>query len=294
MPPTSDIRVASPAPVLDGPRAFARALVGKSRQDQFHRRSVTRDEFPDPDAFHRQGPFRIDGEISHGRFHVVGHRLGVRALRAASDLLSHPRARWFSPTQAWMRAPRCCQRDFTPHRAKPASPSAPPSLQFLGKRRIQRLGLGPRSRLRQPFDRPGLRTGESASMGPTVIACRLLQLQTRRTSTTASDGPCTVTKAATLFAFCTRGVFSACGGEPTGRRPRTLKWPPQRRFPPLRLGDADTTASSTSTASCDAGYRWPWFNGPEDRVKDPRSLDGCADSPPQRLLSTPRHRCSAQ
>jgi hypothetical protein len=37
--------------------------MGKSRQEQFHRLSVTSDDFPDPDAFHRQGPFRIDGEI---------------------------------------------------------------------------------------------------------------------------------------------------------------------------------------------------------------------------------------
>lgn len=68
MPPTSDIRVASPAPVLDGPRAFARALVGKSRQDQFHRLSVTSDGFHDPDAFRRQGPFRIDGESPTNAF----------------------------------------------------------------------------------------------------------------------------------------------------------------------------------------------------------------------------------
>jgi hypothetical protein len=68
MPPTSDIRVASPAPVLVGPRAFARALVGKSRQDQCHRLSVTSDDFPDPDAFHRQGPFRIGGEIPTNAF----------------------------------------------------------------------------------------------------------------------------------------------------------------------------------------------------------------------------------
>jgi len=68
MPPTSDIRVASPAPVLVGPRAFARALVGKSRQDQFHRLSVTSDDFPDRDAFHRQGPFRISGEIPTNAF----------------------------------------------------------------------------------------------------------------------------------------------------------------------------------------------------------------------------------
>jgi hypothetical protein len=77
----------------------------------------------------------------------------------------------------------CCHQPEYPHLAQPASPSAPPSLQFLGGRRIQRLGLGPRSRLRRPFDRPGLVTGESASMGPTAFACRLLQLQTRRTST---------------------------------------------------------------------------------------------------------------
>lgn len=83
------------------------------------------------------------------------------------------------PGYAWAR---CCQPAH-PYRANPASPSAPPSLQFLGGRRIRRLGLGPRSRLRQPFDRPGLSTGESASMGPTAFACRLLQLQTRRTST---------------------------------------------------------------------------------------------------------------
>lgn len=112
MPPTSDIRVASPAPVLAEPRAFARALVGKSRQDQFHRLSVTSDDFPDPDAFHRQGPFRIGDEIPTRAFTRAGHRLGVSAHRAASDLLSHPRARWLSPTQAWVRAvPRCCQRE---------------------------------------------------------------------------------------------------------------------------------------------------------------------------------------
>lgn len=103
MPPTSDIRVASPAPFLDEHRAFARALVGKSRQDQFYRLSVTSDDAADPDAFHRQGPFRIGDEIPTRAFTLAGHRLGVRALRAASDLLSHPRARWLSPTQAWIR-----------------------------------------------------------------------------------------------------------------------------------------------------------------------------------------------
>lgn len=103
MPPTSDIRVASPAPVLDEHRAFARPLVGKSRQDQFYRLSVTSDDAADPDAFHRQGPFRIDGEIPTRAFTLAGHRLGVSAHRAASDLLSHPRARWLSPTQAWIR-----------------------------------------------------------------------------------------------------------------------------------------------------------------------------------------------
>jgi len=103
MPPTSDIRVASPAPVLVGPRAFARALVGKSRQDQFHRLSMTSDDFPDPDAFHRQGPFRIDDEIPTCAFTPAGHRLGVSALRAASDLLSHPRARWLSLALVWIR-----------------------------------------------------------------------------------------------------------------------------------------------------------------------------------------------
>jgi len=174
--PTSDIRVASPAPVLDEHRAFARALVGKSRQDQFYRPSMTSDGFADPDAFHRQGPFRIDGEIPTRAFTLAGHRLGVCALRAASDLLSHPRARWLSPTQAWIRSDVLLPTRY-PYLANPVSPSAPPSLQFLGGRRIRRLGLGPRSRLRRPFDRPGLVTGGSASMGPTAFACRLLQLQ---------------------------------------------------------------------------------------------------------------------
>lgn len=233
MPPTSDIRVASPAPVLVEPRAFARALVGKSRQDQFHRLSVTSDDFPDPDAFHRQGPFRIGDEIPTRAFTLVRHRLGVSAHRAASDLLSHPRARWCHQHRPGYEPARVVANAIHPHLAKPASPSAPPSLQFLGGRRIQRLGLDPRSRLRRPFDRPGLVTGESASMGPTS-----LRLPTSATSKhdvrarSASDGPCSVTKAATLFTYCTRGVFSACGGEPTGRRPRTLEKPPQRRFPP--------------------------------------------------------------
>jgi hypothetical protein len=176
MPPTSDIRVASPAPVLDEHRAFARALVGKSRQDQFYRLSVTSDDAADPDAFHRQGPFRIGDEIPTRAFTLVGHRLGVRALRAASDLLSHPRARWYHQHRPGYEVACCCQ-PATSYLAKPASPLAPPSLQFLGVRRIQRLGLDPRSRLRRPFDRPGLRTGESASMGSTNFACRLLQLQ---------------------------------------------------------------------------------------------------------------------
>jgi hypothetical protein len=142
---------------------------------------MTSDGFADPDAFHRQGPFRIDGEIRQqegtlSRAFLQRHRLGVRALRAASDLLSHPRARWFHRHRPGYESACCCQPDH-PHLATPASPSAPPSFQFLGGRRIQRLGLDPRSRLRRPFDRPGLVTGESASMGPTVFACRLLQLQ---------------------------------------------------------------------------------------------------------------------
>jgi len=38
----------------------------------------------------------------------------------------------------------------------------------------------------------------------------------------ASDDPRIVTKAATFFTCCTRGVTSACDGGPTGRGPRTL------------------------------------------------------------------------
>lgn len=47
MPPTSDIRVAAPAPVLDEHRAFARRLLVGSRQDQTHRRPVTGDDVAD-------------------------------------------------------------------------------------------------------------------------------------------------------------------------------------------------------------------------------------------------------
>jgi hypothetical protein len=72
MPPTSDIRVASPAPVLDEYRAFARSLVGKSRQDQVYRLSVKSDDAADPDAFYRQGPFRIDDEIPTNAFTLWG------------------------------------------------------------------------------------------------------------------------------------------------------------------------------------------------------------------------------
>lgn len=161
----------------------------------------------------------------------MGHRLGASALRDANDLLGHPRARRYHQHRPGTE--QCVVANvLNPFRAIPASPSAPPSLQFLGGRRIQRLGLGPRSRLRRPFDRPGLRTGESASMGPTNTACRLLQLKHDVRARFASDGPRSVTKAATFFTCCTRGVVSACGGGPAGREPRTLEKPPQRRFPP--------------------------------------------------------------
>lgn len=76
------------------------------------------------------------------------------------------------------------------------------------------------------------------------------------------------------------------GTRPTCREPRSLLEHPRGRFPPFGLGDSDNAPASTSPTPCDADYRWPWIRGPGDRVKDARSLVGCATFPSS---ATPVH-----
>lgn len=78
---------------------------------------------------------------------------------------------------------------------------------FSRVRRVQRLGLGPRSLPVVLANDPARVTGEGASMRPAVVAYRLLQLNTNydvRAKLTSLD-PRSTTRAATLFVFCDRG-----------------------------------------------------------------------------------------
>lgn len=239
------------------------------------------------DAFHRQGPFRVGGEIPLC-LRATGTPFGVDDLRAANGCSAALMRVDFINTGLG-RNSRFCQRDSL--LAKPASPSAPPPFQFLGVRRFRRLGLGPRSRLRRSFDRPDLKAGGSASMGPTHSACRLLQLKTRRTSTIRERwSPQRNEGRNPLHVLCSVGDRLLAKVDHGPRATNSGAAPSAPLSSREGLGDTFRTSPSTSTTPCDAGYRWPWFGGSEDRVKDPRSLDGCADSPPQRLPSTRRHR----
>lgn len=166
-------------------------------------------------------------------FRSRGITNGADARRAANNLYGRPHARRVhqhgSRLRVRMVAHACPRPQNLLH---PRLRLAP---KFLGFARFQRFGLGPRSRLRRTFDRPGLRTGGSASMGPTNFACRLLQLKTRRTSTIRERWSLLGDEGRNpLHLLCSVESFSRLSmrKEPTGRRPRTLKTLPRRRFFP--------------------------------------------------------------
>lgn len=247
-------------------RAFALSLLGESCQDSFYRRAVKQRWFSES-----RMPF-----IDKGHFASAARSRTFTFVRSTGAQLRYP----------W---PPCRERPFwialmhvgstntdlgtrgdgsTPPRLAPrdlASPSAPASVP------ISWLTERSTPWTRPPFTSPSilrsirLWSGGSASMRPTRVACRLLQLESRRTSTNSKRLILVARRGPQPSPRLVRAAIPPCGWAPRATSHRTLKRFPGRRFPPVK--GLATTAKSPHPPRrrlATATTGGPGIDGPRD------------------------------